>query len=461
MRVLKFGGTSMGDEGTWRQVLDLISRYENPVVVVSATARTTRQLIAAAELALTDYDRALSISKEIQERHRMLVSNFLDHYRNRDEDVTTLKEECDEWIGTCIQQLQDELAHISDVQKISPRKRDAVAALGEKLSSRLLVHCARIYGFEAEWIDAAEIIHTDSDYGNATPDRDRIVSNVQKIRERLNRGTLPVLGGYYGSDSEGYTTTLGFEGSDYTASLIGAALHAGAIEIWTDVSGIYTCDPRVVEQARPIPELSFEEATELAYFGAKVLHPSTMKPAAEAGIPILVKNIFEPDQPGSVISESVKMPARARAISYLDNVDIITITAGDGLSGHEFLSRVFQILSKFHVPVDAVTTTEASVSIALEHPGRLEAIREELDMLGEIHITTGQALISLISCQIERSSEIAEQVLKAVANLPVSMLSFSRDKRNLNIATDTENVKDAVKAIHQSIFGDPDNDQAR
>ncbi len=444
----------MGDEHTWREVLHIIEGYRSPVVVVSATARTTRQLVAAAELALVDYRQSLSIAEEISRRHRLLISNFMEHQGNS--DIDRQKQECLDWIERCITDLRDLLTEISEARTLEARKKDAVASIGEKLSSRLFAICGSVYGLDTCWIDAADIIRTDSAYGMANPDRSVIRSTIKQLAGKVEEGKLPVMGGYYGSDTEGNTTTLGFEGSDYSASLVGTALDAEAIEIWTDVSGIYTCDPRVVEEARPIQQLSFREATDLAYFGAKILHPSTMKPASDKGIPIRVKNIFEPGQAGTLIQNDSPAPYPARAMAYLEDIVIITVDCRAELPGYEFLADVFQILNTYHTPVDIVTTTEAAVSVALKHHPEVEEMIAELKALGTVEVLKEQGLISLIGCRVEEVREITENILGCIASSSLSMISYSEAKRNLNLVIPRQKLIETVNAVHRSLFSTPD-----
>ncbi|MDX1637776.1 MAG: aspartate kinase [Balneolaceae bacterium] len=363
IRVLKFGGTSMGDEQTWRRVLSIAATYERSVIVVSATSHTTRQLLAAAESALEDVGKALEISLQIRQRHETLIDRFLEQFDPAKREDAGCR--CREVIAVCTAILENHLKGISNTGTITAARKDAVASLGEQLSSRLFAICARVFGLKTCFIDARDIIKTDSDFGKANPDTAKIEARIPLVASRVTAGEIPVIGGYYGENEEGAITTLGFEGSDYTASLVGAALECDAIEIWTDVNGIYTCDPGVVEGASPIPEISFREATEMAYFGARVLHPSTLKPASEKGIPVYVRNIFEPEHPGTKIFSGAESNGPVRAITYLEQVVIVTVHAPSTLMGYHLLSNVFQVLELNHMLVDVVKTTESSVSIAL------------------------------------------------------------------------------------------------
>ena len=440
----------MDDEHTWRRVLQIISNYDHPVVIVSATARTTRQLIAAAELAVVDFGQASSKAIDIRDRHRIIVRNFMDHYNN--ESATLISEKCEEWIDKCIATFQEHLIHISETGNLKPDRKDAVASIGEQLSSRLLAYCGTLFGLETVWIDARDVIKTDSDFGNANPVTGLIEESSEQISDQHRQGKVPVMGGYYGEDKNHNITTLGFEGSDFSASLVGSALNAENIEIWTDVSGIYTCDPRVVEDAFPISKLSFREATEMAYFGAKVLHPSTMNPAEQKNIPILVKNIFEPDHPGTTIQGDAPTDRTAKAMTFLKDVTIITVTSHHARMGYDFLSGVFKVLKDYRHSVNVVTTTEASISLALQTKKINPDLIQALQPMGDITRIDKQGIISLIGCAFESMDSITGMVLSAVPKIRVYMISYSSEKKNLNIVLPLDELIPSVQAIHRKLF---------
>lgn len=344
------------------------------------------------------------------------------------------------------------LSEIHTTHELTLELKDAVAAIGERLSSYLFARCGAIAGLPTVWVDASDIMRTDSDFGKASPKIEFINRRVRRLVDQLGDKQIPVMGGYYGRDEAGNTTTLGFEGSDYTASLIGAALSAETIEIWTDVSGIYTCDPRLIPAAQPIPQLSFQEATELAYFGAKVLHPSTTKPASQRQIPVWVKNIFKPDQPGTCISHETAPNGRVKAMTFKEDCVIITVTSAQTVMGYEFLAGVFEILHELHLPVDVVTTTEASVSIAIKNEERINEAVAQLQQFGSVELKPNQGIISLVGCAKENSHALVNKVLDTINSSSVNLISFSHSKGNLNIVMENEEVLASVKSIHKSIF---------
>lgn len=439
----------MDDAHSWQRVLSIVRRYDQPFVIVSAMARTTRQLLAAAELALNEPGKAQEIVRNIQSRHHQVVANFKNNFPNNE---TERIKECKLWIDKMISSLKNYLTEINDSQQLTSSAKDAVASIGEKLSSYLFARCGQMAGLPTRWVDAADIIRTDSNFEQAHPDTDFINKKTEELLGNIGPREIAVMGGYYGQDASGNTTTLGFEGSDYSASLIGAAASAKGIEIWTDVSGIYTCDPRLVSNARPIPQLSFQEATELAYFGAKVLHPSTTKPASANRIPIRVKNIFEPDEPGTRISHETHAEGRAKGMTFKENTVVITITSAATVMGYEFLSGIFDILRRHQLAVDVVTTTEASISIAIENEAKISDAIDQLQDYGSVELTAGQGIISLIGCAQQETRSLVNDVLRATDRSSVQLISFSQKKGNLNVVADKELVPDTVKTIHKSIF---------
>ena len=451
IHVLKFGGTSMNDHQSWKQVLEIIKQYEYPVVVVSATARTTRQLIEAAKLAeQVRLDEALRISESIKERHITLVREFLKespHPKN-----PLIEESCIRHIEQKTRLLNKFLKYTTKVGELKPNMKDGIAAIGEQISSYLLAQCGLAVDILTQHVDAKKIIKTDTNYGSAHPNAMLINQKSGSLETILESGFTPIIGGFYGESTEGTITTLGFEGSDYSASLIGSALHAKAIEIWTDVSGVFTSDPRYIEDAKPIPKLSYYDATEMAYFGAKVLHPSTLKPAQERNIPVLVKNMFQPDDEGSLIVREAEHDRKTLAISFKSNIALLTISAYETVMGYHFLTHVFSVLEKHQLTVDAVNTTEASVTIALSDNHKLEELGNEFIEIGSVELEKQKGLISVIGCRVSKASELISGVFEVMEETDLDMISFTKEKRILNIALDEQLLTEAAQEIHTRLF---------
>ncbi|SMO51576.1 aspartate kinase [Gracilimonas mengyeensis] len=449
--VLKFGGTSMADHKTWKQVLEIIKKYEHPIVVVSATARTTRQLVRAGKLAAQDkLEEALEIADEIKVRHNKIVEDFLEE--NPSEKKTLILDSCRKNTEAKIGKLNKLLAYTQKAGTLSPQMSDAIASMGEQISSYLLAQCGLVLGILTQHIEARKIIKTDAEYGRANPNRLLINQKCGSLETVLESGFTPIIGGFYGEAPDKTVTTLGFEGSDYTASLIGGAMSATAIEIWTDVSGVYTGDPRYIPDAQPLLELSYYDATEMAYFGAKVLHPSTLKPAQERNIPVWVKNMFEPEAEGTRIVRSSDHNREVLALSFKTEMAILTVSAYETLMGYSFLTKVFSSLKDHQLAVDAVNTTEASVTIALSDTEVLDQLSKEFIEIGHVSVERGKGLISVIGCTIDKMDGLSGRIFSALGNTKVDMISFTKEKRIVNFVVDEGETVEASKAIHQAIF---------
>tara|TARA_R110001599_G_scaffold150929_2_gene335197 strand:+ start:55100 stop:56461 length:1362 start_codon:yes stop_codon:yes gene_type:complete len=451
LHVLKFGGTSMNDHKTWKQVLEIIKNYEYPIVVVSATAKTTRQLIEAGKLAADNkLEEALELGESIKLRHLEIIRNFLEE--NPHTKKALIEESCEKKLNEKIGLLNKFLTYTHKVGELTPAMKDAIASIGEQISSYLLAQCGLATDQLTQFVDAKKIIKTDNSYGNAYPNFGLINQKIGSLETILDGGFTPVIGGFYGEAPDGTTTTLGFEGSDYSASLIGGALHAKSIEIWTDVSGVFTSDPRFIKDAKPIPELSYFDATEMAYFGSKVLHPSTLKPAQERNIPVLVKNMFSPDKTGTRIIRESAQTQKALAVSFKEDMALLTVSAYETVMGYNFLTRVFKVLEDHRLAVDAVNTTEASVTIALSDSEKLDEIAKSLIEIGTVDLEREKGLISIIGYRSSETTELCNDIFNAIESVSLDMISFTKQKRILNLAVDREIMVETAQKIHSSLF---------
>ncbi|MEQ9279722.1 MAG: aspartate kinase [Balneola sp.] len=451
LHVLKFGGTSMNDHKTWKQVLEIIKNYEYPIVVVSATAKTTRQLIEAGKLAADNkLEEALELGESIKLRHLEIIRNFLEE--NPHTKKALIEESCEKKLNEKIGLLNKFLTYTHKVGELTPAMKDAIASIGEQISSYLLAQCGLATDQLTQFVDAKKIIKTDNSYGNAYPNFGLINQKIGSLETILDGGFTPVIGGFYGEAPDGTTTTLGFEGSDYSASLIGGALHAKSIEIWTDVSGVFTSDPRFIKDAKPIPELSYFDATEMAYFGSKVLHPSTLKPAQERNIPVLVKNMFSPDKTGTRIIRESAQTQKALAVSFKEDMALLTVSAYETVMGYNFLTRVFKVLEDHRLAVDVVNTTEASVTIALSDSEKLDEIAKSLIEIGTVDLEREKGLISIIGYRSSETTELCNDIFNAIESVSLDMISFTKQKRILNLAVDREIMVETAQKIHSSLF---------
>jgi aspartate kinase len=330
--------------------------------------------------------------------------------------------------------------------------KDAISAMGEQISSYLLAQCGLALDMLTQHIEARKIIKTDTEYGRANPNMMMINQRCGSLETVLESGFIPIIGGFYGESNEKTITTLGFEGSDYTASLIGGAVHAETIEIWTDVSGVYTSDPRFIPEAKPLAEMSYFDATEMAYFGAKVLHPSTLKPAQERNIPVFVKNMFKPEEPGTKIVREAKHDLDVLAMSFKPNMATLTISAYETVMGYSFLTKVFAVLEKHRLAVDAVNTTEASVTIAVSDLKLLDTLSKEFIEIGSVTLEREKGLLTLIGCSIHSADKLTEKVFQAMGDANIDLISFSKEKRILNVVLDGEKLVEIAQNVHKKLF---------
>ena len=449
MIVLKFGGTSVGDAAAIRRTAGIVaSRVERqPIVVVSALAGVTNALIALAEQAAKgQLIGAIRAVEGLRERHLGLA-----------EELLGTGPDC---VETCaeLSAMIDELAHLAEalatLGDLTPRSLDAIASLGEKMSSLLCVAVFVQQGVSARHVDACEVMITDDSYTRAEPQQDAIADACRTIVLPLVReGHVPVLGGFIGSaERTGVTTTLGRGGSDYSASLFGAAMRADAIEIWTDVDGMLTADPRIVPEAKVIDRIGFDEASELASFGAKVLHPNTIAPAVRLGIPVLILNSHRPQGAGTVITfEAPRRPVSA--IAGKTDISLVKIGSPRMLLTEGFLRAMFEIFERHRTSVDVVATSEVSVSLTVDDASSLEAILGDLRSLGDVSVERSRGIVAVVGAGIADGGAAMATALGALGDVRVHMLSLSATGINLTMVVDGDQVVPATHRLHDAFFG--------
>jgi len=386
---MKFGGTSVADAAAIENVARIVAPEQKsaPVVVVSAMSGVTDSLLNATTIAATgDAQRAFTSLENVFKRHEAAARELLSDPR---------REEFLKQLSSAADQISRELELFA--QKPSERKalQDAVVSFGEILSSTLLAAVLNERDIKARQVDTRRCIITDDEHTAASPLLSESSTQTQnELLPVIEDGIVPVLGGFIGATTKGRTTTLGRGGSDYTAALIGALIGASEIQIWTDVSGVLTADPRVVPHAQTIERLSYSEAAELAYFGAKVLHPKTIQPAIENSIPVRICNSRVPGAPGTLVGpEAETSPRTIKAIAHKTGVTVIQITSARMLGAYGFLRALFEIFDRHRTAVDVVTTSEVSVSLSLDEASALPAIVAELEQLGTVNVKKGQAII--------------------------------------------------------------------
>jgi len=438
MIIMKFGGSSLGNADRIRHVAKLVkSRLrEKPVVVVSAVGGITDLLLEGAEKSLGSKNTD-SLLAQIKEVHS---------------EVTTSLGIDRAFLITFLQELSTIYKGIKLLREFSPRTWDLVASFGERISARIMAAALEKDGVHAVALDAWEAgFITTSDYTQSRLLPEAPLA-IRKIITSLR--AVPVITGFIGKDRQGHITTLGRGGSDFTASLIGASIGAKAIEIWTDVSGIMTADPRLIPEAHPLALVSFQEAAELSAFGAKVLHPNTIEPAVKKKIPVLVKNTFKPNDPGTtIISGHVKEP-NLKAISLKKGITTLNIYSSGMLEARGFLAKVFNLLEKHGLVVDVVTTSEVNVSMTLDHTDGLAAAKAELSEFADIDVVGNRAIICIVGEGLKSTPGISGRVFNILGKekINVEMISLGASQINLTFVVDSKDAARAVKSLHRELF---------
>jgi aspartate kinase len=332
--------------------------------------------------------------------------------------------------------------------------KDAIVSYGEQLSSRLLAEVLKSKDVNARQMDSRRLIVTDDEYGAAVPIWEETEKLIQlELENLIEAGEIPVLGGFIAASRSGETTTLGRGGSDYSAALVAASLRARELQIWTDVTGVMTCDPRICEKARTIPVLSYEEAAELAYFGAKVLHPKTIQPAVDYAIPVRVCNTFEPDVVGTmVLAESDEAPNKIKSIAHKKNITILRISSARMLGSYGFMSALFQVFERYRTVIDVISTSEVSVALTLDNTASLEQVVNELKRLGEVQIEPNFAVICVVGEGLRSSSGLASKIFSTIADINISLISHGASSVNLTFVVKEDLVSEVIKRLHQEFF---------
>lgn len=444
---MKFGGTSVGDVAAFDRVFGIVSTQldRRPVVVVSAMTKVTDALLAAFDAAKKgDHEQAFSSLEPHFERHIQVSRTFIPDSENAFTRELDLARE----------ELSDLLMRVSRRSLPLAMLKDAIVSYGEQLSSRLLAESLRSRDVNARQVDSRRLIVTDDEYGAATPVVDETNELVRlELEPLIGGGEVPILGGFIAASRSGETTTLGRGGSDYSAALVAAALDARELQIWTDVTGVMTCDPRICGEARTIPVLSYEEAAELAYFGAKVLHPKTIKPAVDHGIPVRVCNTFEPAEIGTmVLAESGEAPNKIKSIAHKKNITILRITSARMLGSYGFMSAVFQVFERYRTVIDVISTSEVSIALTLDNTAEIDKIVSELQRLGDVEVEPGYAVICVVGEGLRASTGLASKIFSTIDNVNIALVSHGASAVNLTFVVREEVVADVIRKLHGEFF---------
>jgi aspartate kinase len=458
MVVMKFGGTSVADQTAIERLISIVRAQRQadaaqeggdargPILVVSAMSKVTDRLLGvAANAGAGDTEGARNNLRELRERH-IAVSRVIDDEAQRKSVVAFLDREFDEL---------ERIAHALGVlREVSPRWLDAIAAAGELLSSRIVAAALTSKGLIAEWIDARRTVITDAEHTSAAPLFPETTSSLMtNVDPPLASGRIAVLGGFVGATRDGVTTTLGRGGSDYSAAIIGACLGVAEIQIWTDVDGMLTADPRIVPDPYVVPHLSFAEASELAYFGAKVLHPATIQPAVSRNIPVRILNSHRPHARGTLITGERPPSSRPlTAVASKKQVSVVSITSTRMLMAHGFLRRLFEVFEKWKTPVDVITTSEVTVSVTVDDRRRLPSIIEALSEFAEVEAEHDMAIVCVVGEGLQSDPHLIGQVLQSIGDVEIRLLSQAASRRNVTFVIREADLPHALGQLHRQFF---------
>ncbi len=444
--VMKFGGTSLEDAAAIRRAVRIVKHRlrSRPVIIASAFADVTDQLLAAGNSAAQGELPAARVSlEELRRRHEQVAL---------DAAGPELYESLRLPLDSELQQLDVLLVSIASAGELTPRFQDQLLGAGECLSSRIVSAAFVQAGLDAVWVDARAYLVTDAAHTQATPLWEEANQRLHAaLAPLLAEGKSPVLGGFIGATSDGIPTTLGRGGSDFTASIVGAALHASRIEIWTDVDGILTTDPKLCPDARRVPSMSFEEAADLAYFGAKVLHPATIAPAMRKNIPVFVLNSRNPEGKGTEIVAHPGDECVMKAITAKKGVTVVDVEAVRWLAP-EILREIFEVFERHHYSLDLLSASRGSLSLLVTSSDAQPKIAEELKGLANVRWENHKALVCLVGEKVRRQPEIASQVFRALSDVDLRMICQGASERNISFLVAESQAEDLVRRLHRLFF---------
>ena len=449
MIVCKFGGTSVADADAIRRLAAIMATRaeQRPLVVVSALAGVTDALLALASTMCAGRQDAIAAALEPLFR--------------RHEAVAMELPEADQAIATLRADAEALLASLTPAagRRLRPAELDHLVGHGELWSSRLVAAALAGVGLRPAWVDIRPILVTDARFGRATPCVPMLNTRAcECLGPLLEEGLIPVTQGFIGATPDAVPTTLGRGGSDFTAALLGAALGAAKVEIWTDVDGLMTADPRIVPSARTLSAASYDEAAELATFGAKVLHPATAMPLVREGIPIVVLNSRRPELPGTLIEPAAELErvgdSPIRSISWKRGITVINVRAPRMLGAYGFLRAMFEVFERHEVVVDVLASGEVSVSLTVEDRSRLEPVIRELSELGEVWIDDRRAIVSVVGIGLRTTPGLASRIFRSVPPANVEVISQGASAINMTFVVREDDGPDVVRRLHREFFGD-------
>ena len=434
MKVYKFGGTSVGTAQRMQRIVEIIRQEKKVFVVLSAMSGTTDTLSAIGQNIRTGKkEDALTILHSLQNNYQQTLTDLF----------TSTDEIAEAYVGKSFEKITN-LIH----EPYDPFAEKMLIAIGEQLSTFLFYRLLTVQKFNATLLDSTTLIHLDKE-------GEPVIHHIrQQINESLKGhpgSQIYIAQGFICSDYTGNISNLGRGGSDYSASLFGAALEAEEIQIWTDIDGVQNNDPRFVDQTQPIRQLHFDEAAELAYFGAKILHPLCVLPAQNAGIPVLLKNTLQPADPGTRIS-AAGQGRGFKAVAARDHITAIRIKSSRMLMAYGFLRKVFEIFEEFKTPIDMITTSEVAVSITIDDNRHLEEIVEHLKKYGHVEVAGNKTIVGVVGLVDADDPGYAMRLFGALSDIPIRMISYGASAHNVSFLINTEDKIRTLKALHNGLF---------
>jgi len=451
MIVMKFGGSSVESAAAIERVAGIVKARidRKPVVVVSAMGKTTNKLLALAQTAIqgerAEYIRQLHELRDFHSREARRVVPLAE------------RTDLDSTLDEHFQELTELVKGLAVLGELTPRSIDAISSYGERLSSYIVALAFRYFGVKTEHVDSRDVIVTDRRHTSAAPLYAETYARMKKTIPPIAETSVVVMGGFIGSTEDGVTTTLGRGGSDFTASLVGAGIEAEEIQIWTDVDGMLTADPTILPIGHRVKTISFAEAAELAYFGAKVLHPATVVPAIEKNIPVLILNSRRPEVPGTrITAENVPCANVVKSIACKRKIATVNIHSTRMLMAHGFLHRIFEVFDRHETPVDMVATSEVSVSLTIDTTQHIDLILGELRQFAEAEVEHDGVIVCLVGENIRYTPGVARRVFNALDGINIRMISQGASLLNISFVVAEADLVRAVDALHEEFFSELD-----
>ncbi len=447
MIVMKFGGTSVESAVAIERVAGIVKSRaaRKPVVVVSAMGKTTNKLLAIAQHAISGK----------REDYIAQIHDLRDFHSREARQVVPLAEraELDRTLDDHFRELTELVKGLAVLGELTPRSIDAISSYGERLSSIVVTLAVRHFGLHAVHLDSRRVIVTDHRHTQAAPIFPETYARLAAVVPPLVDQGVVVMGGFIAATENGVTSTLGRGGSDFTASIVGAGVGAEEIQIWTDVDGMLTADPTILPGGHRVKTISFAEAAELAYFGAKVLHPATVVPAIEKNIPVLILNSRRPDVPGTrIVSEVVHCGNVVKSIACKRKITLVNIHSTRMFMAHGFLRRIFEVFDRYETSVDMVATSEVSVSLTIDNTTRMTEIQCELEQFSEVSLEHDQAIVCLVGENIRYTPGVAARTFAAFRGINVRMISQGASLLNLSVVVAEKDLREAVELLHAEFF---------